>query len=190
MSENKKSGGLGGKLIKGVLALVVLLVVVVFGGALALPSSYDFSRDVVIKADREDIHKDVGDVTKWQEWGPWKDEDPGMTWKTSEDHSKPGSWLSWEPTQFMSPPGRVEFTKANDHDGIEYKMQMNGKDFGSGAISYVAAPDDSTKVTWTWHVTLGYDPLNRWFLATSGGMMNDMFDKGLAKLKARHEAKK
>lgn len=188
MSDKPRKGSLLGTLFKAVLGLVVLLAAVFFGGALMLPADYNYERSVVIAADRARIHKDVGDLRNWEHWGPWKAEDPQMTWTYSEKSGEVGSWTEWNSPK--SGKGRIELTRVSEHSGIEYRMSFNGEDAGSGVIRYEAAPQDATRVTWVWKGSLGYEPMNRWFHKLGGSMINEMFDKGLGGIKNRAEAKK
>jgi len=184
----KKSGSLIGKLIKGVLALVVIVAIVFFGGAAVLPSDYNYERSVVVNADRDDVHKQIGDLKMWEQWGPWKAEDQKMTWKYSEKTDEVGSWTEFFPGGGTD-SGKVTITKTSEHDGIEYSMMFSGEEAGAGSIRYEAAPNDATKVTWVWKGTMGYQPVDRWIHQLMGSTINDMFDKGLAGVKKQAEAK-
>lgn len=185
----KKSGSLLGTLVKGLLGLVVILAIVFFGGAAVLPADYNYERSIVVKSDREEVHKNVGDLKKWEQWGPWKAEDPDIRWTYSEKTDEVGSWTEFFPGGGTD-SGKVIITKTSEHDGIEYNMQFYGEDAGNGAIRYEAAPDDATKVTWTWKGTMGYQPMDRWIHQLMGSTINDMFDKGLVGIKNSAETKK
>lgn len=190
MSDKPKKGGsLIGKLFKVILALVAIVAIAFFGGAAVLPGEFNYERSTVIKADRGVIHKNVGDLKMWEQWGPWKAEDPDIRWAYSEKTNEVGSWTEFFPGGGTD-SGKVIITKTSEHNGIEYNMMFSGEDAGSGAIRYEAAPDDSTKVTWTWKGTMGYAPRDRWIHQLMGSKISEMFDKGLAGMKARAETKK
>lgn len=167
-------------------ALVVLLAIVFLGGAAMFPSDFSYAQSTVIKADRDDVHEWVGDMKKWNEWGPWKEEDPEMKTTYSEKTTEAGGWQSW--TGPKAGEGKMEFTKVSETEGVEYRIWFNEKDTGVGGIKYEDA-EGGTKVTWWWKGPAGY-PLERWFHKLAGSMMDDMFNKGLSNLKGKVEAKK
>lgn len=189
MSDKPKKGGsLIGTVIKGVLGLVVIAAIAFFGGAAVLPSDFNYERSVVVKSGRDAVHKNVGDLKMWEQWGPWKAEDPDIRWTYSEKTDEVGSWTEFFPGG-GNDSGKVIITKTSEHDGIEYKMQFRGEDAGAGSIRYEAAPDDATKVTWTWKGAMGYQPMDRWIHQLMGSKINEMFDKGLGGIKKRVETK-
>lgn len=183
----KKKGSALVTLLKVGVALIVLLAVVVLGGAAVLPGEFTYSKSVEIKADRDDIHKLVGDMKTWNDWGPWKDEDPEMKTTYSEKTNEAGSWQEWKGDK--AGEGRLEFVKVAENDGVEYRIWFNGKDTGVGGIRYDDGADGATKVTWWWKGEAGY-PLERWFHKVGGGMIDDMFVEGLNNLKGKVETKK
>lgn len=185
MADKPKGSALMTLLKVGV-GLIVLLAIVVLGGAAIFPADFSYAQSTTIKADRDDVHEWAGDLKKWNEWGPWKKEDPEMKSTYSEKTNEVGSWHQW--TGPKSGEGKMEFTKVSEKEGIEYRIWFNEKDTGVGGVKYEDA-DGGTKVTWWWKGTAGY-PLERWFHKLGGSFIDDMFTEGLAGLKSSVEAKK
>ena len=64
--------------IKRIGMTLLLLIGLVMAVGVLLPTEYSLSRSLVINAYPEQIHKYVGDLTKWDLWSPRKEEDPSM----------------------------------------------------------------------------------------------------------------
>ena len=182
--SGEKKGNILVTLLKLAVALLVLLAVVVLGGAAMMPSEFSYAQTTTIKADRDDVHEWVGDMRRWNDWGPWKDEDPDMKITYSEKTNEAGGWQSW--TGDKAGEGKMEFTKVSEKEGVEYRIWFNGKDTGVGGIKYEDA-EGGTKVTWWWKGPAGY-PIERWFHKVGGSMIDDMFNEGLSNLKSKVEA--
>lgn len=185
MADNKKRGSALGTLLKLGVGFVVLVGIVVLGGAAMMPSEFSYAKSTTIKADKDDVHAYVGDLRQWNDWGPWKDEDPDMKSTYSEKTNVPGGWHSW--TGPKSGEGKMEFTKVSEDEGVEYKMWFEGDESGVGGVRYEDV-NDGTKVTWWWKGDASW-PVERWIHKLMGGMIDDMFDKGLTKLKSKTETK-
>lgn len=187
MAEQKKKGGGGGSILK-VLVLGVLLVV---GGVLAwgmtLDKDYEFKRSVVIDADTDDVHEWVGDLKKWDEWGPWREQYNGdITYEYSETTTNVGDKMT-----FVTPDGTgmVKWTSVDPDKGVEYQFQWDDYDPMPGAVKYEETEDGKVKVTWS---TESKDTpfIGRYMMTLMGDSMNEMFEKGLAGLKTKVEANK
>lgn len=168
------------------LILIVLLLVVVgaVGYGFTLPATPSFESKTVIKADADDIHEKVGDLKEWQNWGPWKDADPGMTWSFTDTTNKVGSKMTFTGKDGT---GWVELTKV-DKNGIGYKFQFESFTPMTGTISYGKVPEGTSVIWSTTSDDIGMKLHERYFMKFGAGTMQEMFDKGLAKLKSQMEA--
>jgi hypothetical protein len=188
MADKKKTGPVG-KLIKVFVGLLVVLLLIGAGAFIygyTLESKRTFKSEVLIKADSDDIHKYIGDLKQWPEWGPWKDEDPTMTWEFSPKTDEVGSWMSWTSEKPRN-NGRLEITSADEDKGIEYKISFDGSDAFPGAVRYTKK-DDGYNVEWSVFMDAGSDIGMRYFMKFGEGLMTEMFEQGLAKLKTKAEA--
>jgi hypothetical protein len=175
----KKGGAL-----RLVLIVLLLLVVGVVGYGFTLSATPSFTANKVIKADADDIHEKVGDLKEWQNWGPWKDMDPGMTWSFTDKTNEVGSKMTFTGKDGT---GWVELTKV-DENGIGYKFQFESFTPMTGSITYAKVPE-GTSVTWsTTSEDIGMKLHERYFMKFGADSMQEMFDKGLAKLKTQMEA--
>lgn len=175
----KKGGAL-----RLILIVLLLLVVGVVGYGFTLSATPTFTSNTVIKADADDIHEKVGDLKEWQNWGPWKDMDPGMTWSFTDKTNEVGSKMTFTGKDGT---GWVELTKV-DENGIGYKFQFESFTPMTGSITYAKVPE-GTSVTWnTTSEDMGMKLHERYFAKFGGANIQEMFDKGLAKLKSQMEA--
>ena len=181
--QKKKSGGIG-SIIKLGLLLVVVIGVAGVGYGFSLPSTYHFERSIVIKGDTSDVHKLVGDLKEWDNWGPWRAEDPSMKYTYSESTTKAGDKMSWKGDKGS---GSLTFNSVDEDKGVEYTFQWEDWTPNPGAITYEDAGDDNVKVTWSMESDTGNNILFRYFMTFGSKQMTDMFDKGLAKLKTKVE---
>ncbi|GAB5400508.1 MAG: effector binding domain-containing protein [Aureisphaera sp.] len=83
------------KLLKYVLYLILIVLI---GGAVYFGTqdgSYDLSESKIISAPSALVFNKVNDLTTWEDWGPWKEEDPSMAFSYGESTSGEGASYSW-----------------------------------------------------------------------------------------------
>ena len=161
--------------------LGILILVFVVVGAL-LPRDYDVSRSIVVKADPARIHALVGDLKRWDEWTPWKENDPTVVTTFGAATTGAGASQSWTSE---SGPGRLTFTKSDPASGIAYDMVFidGERDMpAKGVIAYAPA-DGGTRIEWRMEGVMDMPVIGGYFAALSDSMIGDMFQKGLDKLK-------
>jgi hypothetical protein len=167
----------------GIIVLLVIVLFVVIG--LLLPSEFNVQRSVVINAEPEKIHLLVGDLERWPEWEPWRDEDPSMETTIHGASTGVGAKQTWTGD---SGSGELKFQRSDPQTGIAYGMYFNEGEFASIGKMVYEPVDGGTKVTWNWTGKLGRNPFNRYFGAMMDSMIGPMFQRGLDKLKTQVEA--
>ena len=171
---------------KILIALGVVIVLLILVG-LVLPMHYEVKRSVVVKAEPAKVHQLVGDLKRWDEWAPWKEEDPTIVTTFGPTTTGAGASQSWTGD---SGSGRLRVTQSDAMTGIVYEMAfVDGEREmpATGWIRYSPAPG-GTQVEWAMQGDMRMPVIGGYFALMSGMFMNPMFDKGLAKLKARAEA--
>ena len=181
----KKSGGMG-RALKLLAIGALLLVAGVTGIGLAMPGEYHFRRSVVIDADRERVHQLVGDLKQWDQWTPFKEQDPSMKVTIGDKSTGAGASQSWTGD---TGSGSLKFTRCDPESGVAYELSFEGSDTSTGGYDYKELPDDKTEVTWHWDYEVGYNPVERIVMGYFEKDIEAMFDKGLSNLKAKAEAK-
>lgn len=165
-------------------ALIAVLLLVSF----LLPSTFQVERSIVIQASPETIHALVGDLGRWDEWAPWKEEDPTIVVTFGQATTGVGASQTWSGE---SGDGELTFTRWNPETGIAYDLAFDQGTYRSrGRIIYhpVDGATSATKVTWSMAGEVGLNPIGRYFALMMDSMVGPMFERGLVRLKQAAEA--
>ena len=163
--------------------LIVLIIVVVVG--LFLPSSYTVERSITIDADTQQVHEYVGDLEKWDDWTPWKEEDPSIVVTRGDKTSGVGASQYWVGD---SGDGALTIIKDSPEEGIEYELMFEGGKYVSQSeMKYEELQDGKTKVIWVMKGDLESPVIGGYFALLMDSMVGEMFDKGLKNLKTKVE---
>jgi len=172
---------------KILIVLFVLLSALVLIGMM-LPKEVAIRREISIAAPPAKIHQWVGDLKRWDEWSPWKKNDPTVVVTVGDKTSGVGAHQKWTSE---GGDGWLTFTKSEPATGISYDMAfVNGgheTPFKS-ALEY-RVEGSNTIVVWTMNGTgMGAGMLlDGWLRVFVSPMIGKMFDQGLADLKVAVE---
>ena len=167
----------GRRLVIPLLALGVLGVIV----GMLLPTKYSLSRSLIIKAHPESIHFYVGDLSKWDRWAPWKDEDPSIITTLSEHTTGVGASQTWIG---KDGDGSLTLTKSSPTEGIEYDLFFEGGSYRCwAAIHYDKVGENATRVIWKMKGNMNIPIIGGYMAMMMDSMVGNMFDRGLSKLK-------
>lgn len=173
------------RIIKTAAAVLVILIVTIAVIGLFLPARYTVERSIVIDAAPGEIHEYVGNLKRWDEWAPWKEEDPSIVVTLGEKTSGQGASQSWVGD---SGTGALTITASSPDSGIEYDLLFDGGTYEcKSSIEYDRLPDGHTKVTWEMSGDMGESLASGYFALLMGTTVGSMFDKGLSNLKSRVE---
>ena len=163
------------------LAVVVALFVAV---GLVISGDYTVERTILINAKPGKIHDLVGDLKRWDEWAPWKEQDPSVKVTLGEKTKGVGASQTWTSDDGN---GSLEFKADDDDKGIVYDMTFE-QWTSEGSIGYEQI-GDATRVTWSMKGNIDTPVIGGYFAMLMPGMIGESFDKGLGKLKAVVEGK-
>jgi uncharacterized membrane protein len=170
------------RIIRTIIAAVVVFVLVVAVVGLLLPTSYSVRRSIIIDAPPEKVHEYVGDLSKWERWSPWEEEDPTLIVTLGEKTSGVGASESWVGD---SGGGAITITESSPSTGVKYDLLFNGGEYESeGSMTYEALPEERTEVTWAMSGDMGKSVTGGYFALLMDSMVGNMFDKGLTNLKS------
>ncbi|MFQ5674932.1 MAG: SRPBCC family protein [bacterium] len=169
------------KILIGIVGLVVLLAVV----GLLIPSSYRVERSIQINAPVETVFAQVVDVKNWENWSPWKEQDPTINTTYGDVTSGIGGHFSW--TSENSGDGSLTITEVEENRKIKTDLDFGDQGTANGFWMFTQN-DEGVKVTWGFSGDFGYNLMGRYI-----GLMMDSFagpdlEKGLANLKKTAEA--
>ncbi|CAN5850209.1 K(+)-transporting ATPase subunit F [soil metagenome] len=175
------------KILKIIGILILLLIVFVLIAGIFIKKEYHLEKAIVIKAPREKLWSHVNSLRHFTTWSPFVEKDPNARLTYEGMDGVVGSKYSWDGnssvgsgTQILTGIDSASSVKSHLHfikpmEG-EAESYLNISDAGNG----------STKVSWGFDSKYKY-PMNVMTLFMDG-MMGDMFNKGLTKLKTLSEA--
>jgi uncharacterized membrane protein len=169
------------RFIKTAAVILVILVLTVAVIGLFLPARYSVERSIEINASPEEIHEYVGDLKKWDDWAPWKEDDPSIVVTLGEKTSGVGASQSWVGE---SGTGALTITESSPDEGIGYDLLFDGGTYECiGSMKYDRLPDGDTKVTWVMSGDMGKSLASGYFALLMDTMVGNMFERGLKNLK-------
>ena len=176
------------KILRALIAIVVIFIVVIAAVGLLLPSTYTVERSIVIDATPEEVHEYVGNLEKWDDWSPWKEEDPSVVVSLGEKTSGVGASQFWVGD---SGTGALTITESSPSEGIKYDLLFDGGTYEcTSSMTYGRLQDGRTKVTWEMSGDMGSSVTGGYFAVLMDSMVGNMFDKGLSNLKREVEENK
>ncbi len=148
------------------------------------PKDFDVTRTVTINAPGDVVFEQVAELQNWNNWSPWHEKDPNMTFEWGEVTRGQGASYSWESETMGS--GSLEVIEFEE--GSFIKNELDFGFFGSPQSDWSFVPVDGG-VEVSWHMA-GTNP----FITRGMGVFMDMetaigedFDAGLKNLKTYSE---
>lgn len=172
------------KIIGGIVAtlVVVYLIMCAMG-----PSKYDGSTSLKMDAPTSVVYDIVSDVSTWEEWMPWKDQDPSMVLKMGDKTKGLGANYSW--TSDMMGGGKLEIVEAEPNKSMKNRLTFEGfEGYSYGIWKFEETEKGKSNVTW------GMESENTipfWMrgMMLMGESLEDTFNRGLNDIKAIAEKK-
>ena len=153
---------------------------------LVLPREYAVSRSVVIEAEAEEIHGFVGDLRRWDLWGPWKEDDPTLVVTYGAKTSGIGASQSW---RGRDGNGTLEFTASSPRRGVRYDLSFNDGTYRCRAAIRYHHRDGHTLVSWLMRGRMETPVLGGYAALLMEPLVGGLFDRGLANLKETVEGR-
>jgi effector-binding domain-containing protein/uncharacterized protein YndB with AHSA1/START domain len=170
-----------------ILGILLLIVVLVVGGAmLFLPSDVHVERSVTIDASPSKVYGYLLNIKKFNEWSPWSDIDPNTNYTYEGPESGVGAKMSWESDNEEVGSGTQWIAKVEENKLVHNKIEFEGFEGTSDAKLEIEPVEAGTQVTW------GFDTEMKGFGKIIGLFMDNMlgpqYEKGLGKLKENVES--
>lgn len=172
------------KILLTVLLVPILLILV----ALFLPSRYQVTRSLDIKAAPDAIFTNLNTLTTWPEWTAWTvAKYPDMKITFAGPPAGVGASYTWDGSS--TGYGTLRLTRSEQGKGVGFDLDFDhGKYLSKGSITLTPS-GDATTVTWVNEGDLGWNPVSRYFGLLMDRMMGPDFAEGLMKLQKRVEVK-
>lgn len=171
------------KIIKFLLAFMLLVILGLVAGSFFLPSTSEVERSVIIKQPPEKVFSIVNNISRFNEWSPWHDLDPDTKYEYSGPQQGVGAKMTWNSEDQNVGSGSQEIIES-----IANKKVVIAIDFGQQgtAISevYTNPQEDMTKLTWKLISNAQGSIIGKYFNLLLDSMVGPMYEKGLIKLKS------
>ena len=184
VSGRKKGADMARKILIGVAALVVLLVLVI----LTRPATFHIERSIIMAAPPENAFAQVNDFHAWPAWSPWEKLDPAMKKTFDGPPSGVGAKYAWTGNDQVG-EGRMTIEKSEKPSQIVIKLEFLKPFAATNQTTFTFTPNAGGS-----HVTWAMDGENS-FMAKAASLFMDMdkliggdFDKGLAAMKTAAES--
>ena len=138
---------------------------------------------MTIHADPERIHGFVGDLRKWEKWGPWKEEAPSLVTIPGGKTSGLGSSQPWVGTEG---DGSLTLTMCSSTQGIEYNLFFDQGTHQCWAAVYYT-PSNVNDVFWSIKGDMTTQVFGGYLTLRMDSMVVPMFERGLEILKTISE---
>ncbi|MDR6300584.1 SRPBCC family protein [Mesonia maritima] len=167
--------------------LFFLLLIVLIGGAIyvaTLDGDYQVEETMLIEAPRELLFNEVNEYKTWENWGPWKEEDPNMVVTYADTTSGEGASYSWEGDESMD--GKMKTTEVIPPKSITQQITFDTPFGESKSTVYWNFEEKEKGTLVTWGMKGEQSFMEKAYQATQDStmaqMIQPMFTKGLQNL--------
>ncbi len=176
------------KVILGILALLIL-VVVVLGVVVAMqPADFTITRTAAIAAPPETVFEQVNDFHKWDAWSPWAKLDPNMKTTYAGPESGVGASYSWVGNSDVG-EGKMAITESKPSQNVKIDLDFISPFAAKNVTEFAFKPDgNGTNVTWTMSGKNNFMAKAFCLVMDMDKLVGGDFEKGLAQMKKVAEA--
>ncbi|UUC43987.1 SRPBCC family protein [Flavobacterium cerinum] len=164
------------RVVKYIFLLLILAAIALTVYIATQSGKFDVQRTKVINASPTALFNYINDYKNWDDWGPWKEDDPTIRNSYTDRTQGTGASFSWTGKDGN---GKMETIKTIGNDTIEQKIYFDHGD--PSDVYWTFTPvKGGTKVTWGMKGEMGF--MMKAFAILSGGsdrMLGPMFQKGL-----------
>lgn len=165
----------------GAAALLVLLFV---GIGFLLPAEATVSRSLLMSGSATQIHNQIRDPRRFQEWSPWADRDVQMEVRYEGAERGPGAVTIWSGSSRRD--GRLEITGSEPGAYVYYEAELGFPAATRGRFE-IAPEKERKRVTWRMTLDFGNNLPGRYMGLVLGFIIGPEMDRGLMKLKNHME---
>lgn len=168
--------------------LFFLILIVIIGGSIyvaTIDGNYQAEETVVMNVPTAMVFKEVNEYRTWENWGPWKEQDPNMIIDYPENTSGEGASYSWKGDKEPM-DGSIKTIKVIPNKSIDQEITFEtpiGK--STSDVYWRFEPiEGKTKVTWGMKGEQSF--FEKIFMAfeekSMSEMLHPMFENGLKNL--------
>ena len=168
------------KILKRILAVLLLLIGVLVLISFFMPSMVHYQRSLVINAPTEVVFDQINTLKNWEKWSPWIKMEPGMKLTYNDKPSGAGASYSWVGKKMGEGTMTIQYIKPNET--IVTVLDMKGMKQSTGGFTFMPAKE-GVEVVWYYDMNCGLNPIMKYMSKIMGGMMLKQFDDGLQGIK-------
>lgn len=156
-----------------------VLIVLVLGVGLLLPTEYAVERKMTMKTKRDCPYQQVANLKNSEVWSPWKNRDPSMVWTFGEVTEGEGASYTW--TSENSGDGSYRITKVDPGKRVETYIDFGTMGTSEGYWTF-ERDGEFTIVTWGFEGE-AQGIVDRYFTLFMDSMVGPDFEEGLSRIK-------
>jgi uncharacterized protein YndB with AHSA1/START domain len=173
--------------IAGLALLAVIAIVLIYTAT--RPDQFRITRQVIIKAPTEVIFAHINDLRQFNTWNPFATADLRSSIAYGATSAGVGGSYSWDSSR-QSNKGRMEITAVDMPRRVEMCLHFDKPMNANNDVVFLLQPrGDGTEVSWQMSGTYGFVHKAMGLIFNFDKMVGGEFDKGLAQLKSRTEAR-
>ena len=168
----------------------IFLALIVFAIVVALqPDHYSLERSTTISATADRVFAQVNDFQAWDQWVPWKEEDPKPKAKKMSDPSfGKGATFYWNGNDKIG-EGTITILESRPNELVDLEQTFVRPMAGKCRMTFVLEPEgDKTKLTWKMFGTKNFTEKAVCLFMDMEKMAGPKFEQGLASIKTAAEA--
>jgi carbon monoxide dehydrogenase subunit G len=175
------------RIVKRILAGIVVLAVLLTLIAYVLPRRAEVSRSIEIAAPPEAVYAVVSDLRRMNEWSPWAEIDPETEYTFTGPIEGVGQTMNWESASPQVGSGSQSIIRLEPGREVDTALDFGSMGAAEAMIDLEPA-GAGTKVTWGFTTDLGFNPIGRYMGLMFDSWIGADYERGLAKLKSAVEA--
>jgi uncharacterized protein YndB with AHSA1/START domain len=167
-----------------------LLALALLGLGFALPDTARISRNTEIQAPPETVFALLNGFSRFNEWSPWAQLDPGTRYRIEGPESGEGARHLWESDNPSVGSGSQEIIESQPPQRIVIQLIFSGFDSDNLSIYELEplAGGQATRLHWIYETDVKGNLMGRYFLLALDGLIGANYERGLARLKALLES--
>jgi uncharacterized protein YndB with AHSA1/START domain len=167
--------------LKWLFYLIAAIALIIVGGSFLLPPQAVVTRSIEIAAPPDRVFAIVGDLRHFNEFSPWADLDPNITYTFEGPESGVGQKMNWASENPDVGSGSQTIIRHEPPTFVETQLDFGIR--GKPISSFELVPSTSgTRVTWVFKSDLEGIPA-KWFGLMFDRWIGNDYEEGLAKLK-------
>ncbi|MBL4624231.1 MAG: SRPBCC family protein [Flavobacteriales bacterium] len=165
------------------LKIIGIILVLIIGGIMLLPSDVRVERSITINANTDIVFNQVNNLKNWEIWSPWGKKDRTIYGKGySGPDAGVGCKHCWDSEVEEVGKGCLTIVESLENVSMQTKLEFDGMNPGQGTWVFNEV-ENGIEVIWGMNMDMGMSPIGKFFGLLMDGMIGPDFETGLSSLK-------